>query len=209
MQVPPFWQGLERQSSMSAGTTGGFGHTKTPSTPPCPMPTPQAARAWHRGHGVLTNLAVLPGEALGTAAAADGAVGTARPAVQARVVLARIGRSCGVGAGAVTRGTPVLRPHPPHCPHGAAPSTGTPTQPHHQPQLLAGSVGTAQTHSWPCPRALAHEPRRLFHLSVALNLLYFCSIYTYFFPRHYQAVYAHHPSPGAASLAIIISDCKY
>lgn len=34
MQVPPFWQGLDRQSSMSAGTAGGFGHTKTPGTPP-------------------------------------------------------------------------------------------------------------------------------------------------------------------------------
>lgn len=193
MQVPPFWQGLDRQSSMSAGTAGGLWAHQDPGHTPLPTVTPQTARARPRGHGVLTDLAVLPGEALGTAAAADGAVGTAGPAVQARVVLARVGWSCGVGAGAVTRGTPVLRPHPPHCPHGAAPSTGTPTQPHHQPQLLAGSVGTAQTHSWPCPRALAHEPRRLFHLSVALNLLYFCSTYTFFFPRHYQAVYAHPP----------------
>lgn len=103
----------------------------------------------------------------------------------------------------------MLRPHPPHCPRGAAPCTGMPARPHHQPQLLAGSVGRAQTHSWPCPRALAHGPRRLFRLSVALNLIYFCYIYTYFFPRRYQAVYAHPPPPGAASLAIIISDCKY
>ena len=52
---------------------------------------------------LLTDLAVLPGEARGAVAAADGAVGTAGPAVQAGVVLAGVGRSCGVGVGTLSR----------------------------------------------------------------------------------------------------------
>lgn len=146
MQVPPFWQGLDRQSSMSAENAGSCGYTETPRhrppSPPSPLPPAMPAVTEHGGieqdlrasapfpsplpsvvagpcragmrdrilprYGEmlrpLTDLTVLPGEARGAAAAADGAVGTAGPAVQAGVVLAGVGRSCGVGAGALSRG---------------------------------------------------------------------------------------------------------
>lgn len=177
------------------GDGGGLWARRDPP-PGTLLPTPAPPAAWARHAGVLTDLAVLPGEALGAAAAADGAVGVAGPAVQARVVLARVGRGCGAGAGAVTGGTPVLRPYPPHCPHHAAPCTGTPTQPRHQPQLLAGNVGTTQTQSWSCPRALARGPRRLFRLSVALNLTYICYFF-FFFPQTPKVCVCSTPSAGS------------